>query len=156
MLSGLEILLARAKEYPEEFSNPNGKWRTLIKEIIPYLDKDEMMHLEMAMKEVMRSKFNEAVLTTLAGVSAQAELNDMAVKNPNPKKSAIPSAAAQNQMLGALNRSFDEAYKDYEAFAGNANSQGQARWVGEIERMNKQNLLAQPKSNYMSNLLKFW
>jgi hypothetical protein len=104
MLIGLEILLARAKEYPEEFSNPNGKWRLLIKEILPYLDKDEMIHLEMAMKDVMRSKFNEAVLTTLAGVEAQ---------QPEQEQSGASGAWPQ-KALSVLNAQFDTEYARYQ------------------------------------------
>jgi hypothetical protein len=102
MLTGLEILLARAKEYPEEFSNPNGKWRLIIKEILPYLDKDEMMHLEMAMKDVMRNKFNEAVLTTLAGVEAQEQ-----------ERSGV-SAQITKKSLAIIDTQFDTEYARYQ------------------------------------------
>jgi hypothetical protein len=113
MLSGLEILLARMKDYPEEFTNPDGVWRRMIKDVLPYLDKDEMVALEYGIKEIMRDKFNESVLSQLAGVGVQ---------QPEQGKSAsviastaMKQQALAKQSLAMMNAQFDHEYKKYDA-----------------------------------------
>ena len=113
MLSGLEILLARMKDYPEEFTNSDGVWRRMIKDVLPYLDKDEMVALEYGIKEIMRDKFNESVLSQLAGVGVQ---------QPEQEKSAsviastaMKQQALAKQSLAMMNAQFDHEYKKYDA-----------------------------------------
>ena len=108
MLSGLEILLARMKDYPEEFTNSDGVWRRMIKDILPYLDKDEMVALEYGIKEIMRDKFNESVLSQLAGVGAQDQ--------PEQKQSRIISPAKiKDEALRMMKAQFDHEYEKYDA-----------------------------------------
>ena len=98
MLTGLEILLARMKEYPEEFIDPNGKWRKLLKEIIPYLEKDEMVALEYGIRDAMRDKFNESVLAHLAGVSAETTTKETITKaDPNKFIGILPGPEEYHQ-----------------------------------------------------------
>jgi len=106
MLSGLEILLARMKDYPEEFTNSDGVWRRMIRDVSPYLDKDEMAALEYGTKEIMRDKFNESVLSQLAGVGAPEQTKPKVV---------ITSTTMKQQALDLMNKQFDHEYEKYDA-----------------------------------------
>lgn len=66
MLTGLEILIARMKDHPEEFLTQR-KWDELIAEFGEYFTKEELDAYKTARSEMMRDLFNEAVLKRLAG-----------------------------------------------------------------------------------------
>jgi len=66
MLTGLEILIARMKDHPEEFLM-RRKWDELIEHYGEYFTKDELEAYKAARSEMMRDLFNEAVLKRLAG-----------------------------------------------------------------------------------------
>ena len=66
MLTGLEILIARMKDHPEEFVK-QCKWDTLIEDFRDNFTLDEWEAYKAARNEMMRDLFNEAVLKRLAG-----------------------------------------------------------------------------------------
>lgn len=66
MLTGLEILIARMKDHPEEFVK-QYKWDTLIEDFRDNFTLDEWEAYKAARNEMMRDLFNEAVLKRLVG-----------------------------------------------------------------------------------------
>ena len=66
MLTGLEILIARMKDHPDEFIK-QYKWDGLIEEFADNFTKEELDAYKAARSEMMRDLFNEAVLKRLAG-----------------------------------------------------------------------------------------
>ena len=66
MLTGLEILIARMKDHPDEFLM-RRKWDELINEFGEYFTEEELNAYKAARGEMMRDLFNEAVLKRLAG-----------------------------------------------------------------------------------------
>jgi len=66
MLTGLEILIARMKDHPEEFVK-QCKWDTLIEDFRDNFTLDEWEAYKAARNEMMRDLFNESVLKRLAG-----------------------------------------------------------------------------------------
>jgi len=66
MLTGLEILIARMKDHPDEFVK-QYKWDELINEFGGYFTEEELNAYKAARGEMMRDLFNESVLKRLAG-----------------------------------------------------------------------------------------
>ena len=66
MLTGLEILIARMKDHPDEFLM-RRKWDELIEHYGEYFTEEELNAYKAARGEMMRDLFNEAVLKRLAG-----------------------------------------------------------------------------------------
>jgi len=66
MLTGLEILIARMKDHPDEFLMQR-KWDELINEFGGYFTEEELNAYKAARGEMMRDLFNESVLKRLAG-----------------------------------------------------------------------------------------
>jgi hypothetical protein len=66
MLTGLEILIARMKDHPDEFIK-QYKWDELINGFGEYFTEEELNAYKAARGEMMRDLFNEAVLKRLAG-----------------------------------------------------------------------------------------
>ena len=66
MLTGLEILIARMKDHPDEFTK-HYKWDGLIEDFRENFTLDEWEAYKAARNEMMRDMFNEAVLKRLAG-----------------------------------------------------------------------------------------
>ena len=78
MLTGLEILIARMKDHPDEFLM-RRKWDELINEFGEYFTEEELNAYKAARNEMMRDLFNEAVLKRLAG-----EEDDKGKTQPGP------------------------------------------------------------------------
>ena len=87
MLTGLEILIARMKDHPDEFLM-RRKWDELINEFGEYFTEEELSAYKAARNEMMRDLFNEAVLKRLAG-----EEDDSVVR---------PSTATYRQAFGTV------------------------------------------------------
>ena len=77
MEMGTEILLARMKEYPEEFINVNNialgydglRWDRVLRDAREHLPKEDVDALDAGIKRLYVDRFNERVLKTLAGES---------------------------------------------------------------------------------------
>lgn len=70
MLSGLEIVLARIKEYPEELP----KWADILVDYLQYFNEEEVQAwLDMKI-QVGRERFNERVLKHLSGNDVQEQV----------------------------------------------------------------------------------
>lgn len=63
MLSGLEIVLERIKEYPEEWN----KWASLVEDYAQHFTKEEVQAWQNAITQIGRERFNEKVLKRLSG-----------------------------------------------------------------------------------------
>ena len=70
MLSGLEIVLERIKEYPEELP----KWADILADYLQYFNEEEVQAwLDMKI-QVGRERFNERVLKHLSGNDVQEQV----------------------------------------------------------------------------------
>lgn len=69
MLSGLEIVLERIKEYPEEMN----KWSDLLERYIQYFDEEEIRAWRAVQTQMGRERFNEKVLKRLSGEDIEVE-----------------------------------------------------------------------------------
>lgn len=65
MLTGLDILIARMKDHPEEFRR-DGKWTDLLTAIDKHLTEEEKQALRQGFTDMARDMFNEVVLKTIA------------------------------------------------------------------------------------------
>lgn len=65
MLTGLDILIARMKDHPEEFRR-DGKWVDLLTSIDKHLTEEEKKALKQGFTDMARDTFNEVVLKTIA------------------------------------------------------------------------------------------
>lgn len=63
MLSGLEIVLERIKEYPEEMY----KWTSLVEDYMQHFTQEEVQAWQGAITQMGRERFNEKVLKHLSG-----------------------------------------------------------------------------------------
>ena len=66
MLTGLEILIARMKDHPDEFLMQR-KWDELIENFAEHFTEEERTAYKDARMAMMRDLFNESVLKRLAG-----------------------------------------------------------------------------------------
>lgn len=70
MQVGTEILLARMKEYPDEFFTGNyggGRWTGILDDARQYLPKEDVEALDEGHRQMQVDRFNERVLARLAG-----------------------------------------------------------------------------------------
>jgi len=71
MQVGTEILLARMKEHPEEFTIDEGsligRWERVMRDARNYLPEEDLKAIDEGMRQVHIDKFNERVLKVLAG-----------------------------------------------------------------------------------------
>ena len=70
MLSGLEIVLERIKEYPEELP----KWASLVEDYLQYFTEEEVQAWLDIKIQVGRERFNEKVLKRLSGNDVQEQV----------------------------------------------------------------------------------
>ena len=63
MLSGLEIVLERIKEYPEEWN----KWASLVNDYAQHFTQEEVQAWQSVQTQMARERFNEKVLKHLSG-----------------------------------------------------------------------------------------
>lgn len=75
MQVGTEILLARMKEYPDEFFHGNyeSRWMSIIDDSRKYLPKEDVEALDEGYRQMNIDRFNERVLARLAGEDKQPE-----------------------------------------------------------------------------------
>ena len=87
MLTGLEILIARMKDHPDEFIK-QYKWDGLIEDFRENFTLDEWEAYKAARSEMMRDLFNEAVLKRLAGEedNSKPPLGPVTLNNAQVKK----------------------------------------------------------------------
>ena len=74
MQTGTEILLARMKEYPEEFTGGlrGSRWMSLIDDAKAYLPGEDVTALADGLRQMRIDRFNERVLARLAGEDREA------------------------------------------------------------------------------------
>jgi hypothetical protein len=95
MQVGTEILLARMKEYPEEFMKVSydSRWTRIIEDAKEYLPKEDVEALDEGFRQVKVDQFNERVLARLAGEGEQEVEETMTIKASG--RYAIPQAINQ-------------------------------------------------------------
>ena len=89
MLSGLEIVLERIKEYPEELP----KWASLVEDYLQYFTEEEVQAWLDIKIQVGRERFNERVLKHLSGNDVQEQVTGF-----QNEVSRIVAAKQQNIM----------------------------------------------------------
>ena len=82
MQVGTEILLARMKEYPDEFFNGGyeSRWTGIIDDARMYLPKEDVEALDEGYRQLRVDRFNERVLARLAGEDKQEAEETVKVK----------------------------------------------------------------------------
>lgn len=75
MQVGTEILLARMKEYPDEFftGGYESRWAGIVDDARRYLPKEDVEALDAGYSQMQVDRFNERVLARLAGEDKQVE-----------------------------------------------------------------------------------
>jgi len=120
VLSAVEILIARTKTHPEEFSdgqlNKLSKWGDLINNFSTCMTKEEREALAAAMTEAKRTLFNEAVMKRLVGTdgaeSSEDLLKGMANNLPNKRpKSVLTMSQITEDSLKILEDEYDKHVK---------------------------------------------
>ena len=91
MLSGLEIILERIKEYPEEMS----KWASLVNDYAQHFTQEEVQAWQGAITQMERERFNEKVLKRLSGEDVEVQKQVAGFQN---EVSRIVAAKQQNIM----------------------------------------------------------
>jgi hypothetical protein len=75
MQVGTEILLARMKEYPDEFYGSYGsRWGAIVDDARQYLPKEDVEALDEGYRQMQVDRFNERVLARLAGEEKEETL----------------------------------------------------------------------------------
>ena len=93
MLSGLEIVLERIKEYPEELP----KWADILVDYLQYFTEEEVQAWLDIKIQVGRERFNERVLKHLSGNDVQEQVTGF----QNEVSRIV--AAKQQQIINKVN-----------------------------------------------------
>ena len=97
MLNGLDILIARMKDHPEEFIK-NGKWTTLLVAVDKHLTEEEKQSLKQGFSDMARDAFNEVVLKSIANEPIEHDLVD-AIECDYDSVMAYPMEQAKQRKL---------------------------------------------------------
>lgn len=112
MQVGTEILLARMKEYPDEFFTGNyggGRWTGILDDARQYLPKEDVEALDEGYRQMQVDRFNERVLARLAGEDKQ-EIEEKlfgpqaAIKPHNPTQQSYEQAMKQRYLAAQQNQ----------------------------------------------------
>jgi hypothetical protein len=103
MEMGTEILLARMKEYPEEFINQENKalgyeglrWDRVLRDAREHLPKEDVDALDAGMKRLYIDRFNEKVLKTLAGEAVYESEDTLTYKTQGRYTMGMTNALAE-------------------------------------------------------------
>ena len=107
MLSGLEIVLERIKEYPEEWN----KWANLVENYKEHFTQEEVKAWQGAITQMSRERFNEKVLKRLSGEEdVQAQVTGfqnevsriVASKQQNIMKQSMTGYSDPREMYGGV------------------------------------------------------
>jgi hypothetical protein len=126
MNTGIQILIARMKDHPEEFYDEYGRWKFVFNnlDILTDFEREEWdKSIRMVKKhelEAKRDKLSELVLRGLAGDN---EIDDdkiaaqTAYKNLRKAKAGglLSAKEITQASLQIISERFDEAYKDFDA-----------------------------------------
>jgi selenocysteine-specific translation elongation factor len=101
MQVGTEILLARMKEYPDEFftGGYESRWTAIIDDARKYLPKEDVEALDEGYRLMQVDRFNERVLARLAGEDKQEAEETLKYKVSGRYTTGLsdPRALAQTQ-----------------------------------------------------------
>jgi hypothetical protein len=128
MEMGTEILLARMKEYPEEFINVENRalgydglrWDRVLRDAREHLPKEDVDALDAGMRRLYIDRFNERVLKTLAGES-----------EPEQTEGTITYKASGRYATGAIGAS------DPRALFGTPQADAHQEYMNEMARQQK-------------------
>ena len=98
MLSGLEIVLERIKEYPEEMN----KWSDLLGEYIQYFNEEEIQAWRAVQTQMGRERFNEKVLKRLSGEDVEVQKQVTGFQNEVSRIVAAKQQQIQNKINTGL------------------------------------------------------
>jgi len=110
MQVGTEILLARMKEYPEEFftGGYESRWTAIIDDARKYLPKEDVEALDAGYSQMQVDRFNERVLARLAGEDKQVE-ETMTIKASGRYANSVTDARALYN--GTTQQTYEQAYE---------------------------------------------
>lgn len=115
MLSAIEILIARTKTHPEEFSdgqlNKLSKWGDLINNFSTCMTKEEREALAAAMTEAKRTLFNEAVMKRLVGTDELEQFADSSAKMAQRPSKILTTAQITKDAMKILEDEYDKHVK---------------------------------------------
>ena len=94
MLSGLEIVLARLKEYPEEWN----KWANLVEDYKEHFTQEEAQAWRSAITQMSRERFNEKVLKRLSGEDVDVRKQVIGFQNEVSRIVAAKQQQIQNKI----------------------------------------------------------
>jgi len=158
MQEGIRVLIERMDSHPEEFFGDLAyRWAEIMQDIAKhgpeFLEEDDLMMLNKKVKEVRRKEFNAKVLDEIASAQRLNHAKDKAERiaqstgnyGASVKQSGIPAQKAWWSATDALNKSFEDAYKDYSRDTITLASGGNIEWASEradvatINRIRMQN-----------------
>jgi hypothetical protein len=117
MQVGTEILLARMKEYPDEFITRgyDSRWGNLIDDAKHYLPKEDVEALDEGYRQLRIDQFNERVLARLAGEDQPQPEETMTIKASGRYANSITDSRALYG--GPTQQAYEQAVKQkqYEA-----------------------------------------
>jgi hypothetical protein len=120
MEMGTEILLARMKEYPEEFINDNRvrrldglRWDSVLREAREHLPEEDVKALEAGMKQLYIDRFNERVLKVLAGESEPEQPEGTITYKATNRYAAGGGMADPRGLFGAQVETQVDAHREY-------------------------------------------
>jgi len=113
MQVGTEILLARMKEYPEEFLMEHDipRWERVMRDARNYLPEEDLKALDDGLRQIHIDKFNERVLKVLAGEDT-LEKETVVYKAQGPTQQAYEQQMMKRQMaaMQAQNNAMNSLY----------------------------------------------
>jgi hypothetical protein len=103
MNDGVAMLLERMKTHPEEFAGDSpAKWKSLVDNYRPYLNKEELKLLDIGMAELMQQRFTEKVMEELIDPksdSLEDVINQYRVKGMPSVGQTLASSMVQSKAM---------------------------------------------------------
>lgn len=112
MQVGTEILLARMKEYPDEFITYgyDSRWGNLIDDAKHYLPKEDVEALDEGYRQLRVDQFNERVLARLAGEDKQPQPEEtLTIKSSG--RYSLGTTDPRQIYGGPTNQEYEQAMK---------------------------------------------
>lgn len=106
MLSGLEIVLERIKEYPEEWN----KWASLVEDYAQHFTKEEVQAWQNAITQMSRERFNEKVLKRLSGEDIEVDKQVTGFQN---EVARMVASKQQQQIQNKINSAMHGTYGNH-------------------------------------------
>jgi hypothetical protein len=116
MQVGTEILLARMKEYPDEFftGSYGSRWAGILDDARQYLPKEDVEALDEGYRQMQVDRFNERVLARLAGEDKPVKEENLKYKVTERYSAGVTGPRAQYEQ--SMKRvQYEQAMKNMQA-----------------------------------------